>query len=396
MRWRRNLIGIVLASALLALLVLTRARPDALQSVSGATQETAYPPAGPVRLTTPSGENPGVSKDPCSKAMIAAFNARARSLSGRQDARSQLAYAMAVPFDPGFDFERTPPDAARRMMEHRHAEAQRALQRAATLAPDSPEILFLAASQCGSGAECRDVQQALLAAEPDNTAAWLLETAWARMRNDPDGSQRAFTNAAKATNYDTHADTRLQVMVQAYGDLALPAACSSETAKAELRRTTGLKRDFGMLDHALVLANASWSLPAYMDIRLQCSPQANGAMVETRVSACRTILARLADGDTVIERAIGLASMVELVADAPEAAAWRQRYREHQWLMEQWRDGSLHSELQFEDYALDEARSMQSVLEATGRWPAPAGWLPGDDRARSLILTGRPPPRPTR
>ena len=43
-----------------------------------------------------------------------------------------------------------------------------------------------------------------------------------------------------------------------------------------------------------------------------------------------------------------------------------------------------------------EVPAMQAELEAHGRWPAPAGWLPDNERARSLIQTGRPPPDPRR
>lgn len=394
-RWRWIAVGIALASVMLAYNLWRSVGPDAPQRSSWNAEVAGHPSSPSSGLqSAASAASPGANKKACEMAMVEAFNARALMLSRRKDARSQLAYALAVPFEPGFDFESSSPEAVQRMIEHRHAEAQRALLHASALAPDNPEILFLAAAQCGGGEACRKAQQALLAAEPDNMAGWLLEIGWARTRNDPDGGQRALANAAKATHYDIHADTGLQVMVEAYGDLALPAACSSEQARAELRVATGLQRDFGMLDHAMVLANANRAFPSYSVIRQQCLRQTDGGIDKARLAACRTILARVAEGDTLLERSIALVSMVELVADAPDAAAWRQRYREHLWLMEQWRDISLHSELQLEDYAMDEARTMQAVLEEDGRWPVPANWLPRDQHARSLIQTGRPPPKP--
>jgi len=48
-------------------------------------------------------------------------------------------------------------------------------------------------------------------------------------------------------------------------------------------------------------------------------------------------------------------------------------------------------QLTMEDYIFDEIRATQAALEVAGRWPPPADWLPSDPRARSLILTGRPP-----
>ena len=49
-------------------------------------------------------------------------------------------------------------------------------------------------------------------------------------------------------------------------------------------------------------------------------------------------------------------------------------------------------QVQVEDSSLEEVDSLRAVLEARNRWPPPADWLPDDERARSLILIGRPPP----
>lgn len=395
-RWRWIAGGVALACALLAYLVW-RSGPDAPHRLWERPQVVGHPSSPSSGLPSAArAAGPGGNKNACEMAMVEAFNARAHMLSRRQDARSQLAYALAVPFEPGFDFESSSPEVVQRMIEHRHAEAQRALLHASGLAPDNPEILFLAAAQCGSGEACRKAQQALLAAEPDNMAAWLLEIGWARTRNDPDAGQRALANAAKARRYDLHADTGLRVLVETYGDLALPAACSSEQARAELRRATGLERDFGMLDYALVLANVSRAFPSYSAIRHQCLPQADVEVDKARLSACRTILSRVANGDTLLEQSVGLSTLVELLGDDQEAAAWRQRYRDLQWLRDQSSDSSLHSALDLEDYLLDEVRAIQAALQAAGRWPAPADWLPADPHARSLIQTGRPPPKSTR
>ena len=42
------------------------------------------------------------------------------------------------------------------------------------------------------------------------------------------------------------------------------------------------------------------------------------------------------------------------------------------------------------------AKWTKDTLAKAGRWPPPADWLPKNERARSLILTGRPPPEKKR
>jgi len=334
--------------------------------------------------------------DRCGIAMRDAFSARASALAQREDANSQLAYALAVPFDARIDVDRMDPVALERMLEQRSASAKRALMRAAELAPASPDVLFLAATQCGSGEACRSVQQALLAADPDNMAVWLYEMSWADRRDDPDATQRAFKRAAKATRNDSYAHSALQVLVEAYGDLPLPAECSSEQAKTAMRRKTGMDRDLSMLDQALFLASASRVMPAYNGIRLRCIPQTQEAMGTAAPAGCRSFMAKMADSDIWIERAVALDVMVQLVADKPDASAWRERYRRDRWMMAQVGEADIQRLLQAEDYWLDEGRAMQAALEVVGRWPPPTDWLPDDAHARSLIQTGRPPPPRTR
>ncbi len=99
----------------------------------------------------------------------------------------------------------------------------------------------------------------------------------------------------------------------------------------------------------------------------------------------------MADGETLIELAVSLDAMVRLTADAPDAAQWRERYRQNRWLVQQQSDIAFHALLRPEDYADGEVPALQAMLEAVDRWPPPADWLPEDEDSRSLILTGRPP-----
>ena len=335
----------------------------------------------------------------CNRDVATAFNTRALELRQKQDAPSQVAYALAVPLDPSVDSERMPPDQYQRAMLERHNEIRAALLRAAALAPDDTDVLWQAATRCGSGNDCRAIQQALLAAEPDNMAVWLWEMAWARSRGDTEATRVAFERAAAATRYDIHSGATHEAMLQGYAGLAMPASCQRpevKAANAYMRDLTGAPAntvETGMLDQALASAavNAGVSVPPYNDIVQPCTPALNDAMTPTLRETCKRIHTRLADGDLIMDQIIATRVMVQLVADSPQSTEWRERYRRNRWLYEQQLDPRTQSLYRIEDYAEGEVQRMQAALEAVDRWPPPADWLPADERDRSLILTGRPP-----
>lgn len=343
----------------------------------------------PQAAQVPFGQATGSLADACSRAMQAAFNARALELRDSQDAKSQVAYALAVPFGPRA--KGATPKELQRMMIQRQAEARRAFLRAAELAPKDPDVLWLAATQCGYEEECRGVQVDLLAAEPDNMAAWQWEMAWAQMRKDPEASARAFEAAAAATRLDAHVGASHEAMLDAYDELSMPEACASAPARAAMRAATGYDRDLSMVDWALMLGGLLGPIQPIGILRQNCLPDVVEAAGKKRRANCNAILGRLAHDGSLLERAVALDVMVQLSVGSSDAARWRERYREQRWLMEQMADPGVQSLLQPEDQSLDEANSIQAALEASDRWPPPADWLPQDERARSLILTGRPP-----
>ena len=335
----------------------------------------------------------------CNRDVAAAFKVRALELRQKQDAPSQVAYALAVPLDPSVDVERMPPTEYQRAMLEWQDEIRAALLRAAALAPDDTDVLWQAATRCGDGSDCRAVQRALLAAEPDNMAVWLHEMAWARTRGDAEASRIAFERAAAATRYDIHAGATHEAMLQGYAGLAMPASCERQevrVANAYMRDLTGVPAntvETGMLDQALASAavNASVSFPPYSPIVQPCTPALNAAMTPALRESCKRIHTRLADGDTIMDQIFASKIMLQLTADSPESTEWRERYRRSRWLMEHQLDPEILSQHRIEDYADGEVPRMQATLQAAGRWPPPADWLPADENDRSLILTGHPP-----
>ena len=376
----------------------TASNPSALMHQAG---QVAKQPGSPKQ---PASRNMAVARmdalmAACNRDVAAAFKARALELRQKQDAPSQVAYALAVPLDPSVDVERMPPTEYQRAMLEWQDEIRAALLRAAALAPDDTDVLWQAATRCGDGSDCRAVQRALLAAEPDNMAVWLWEMAWARSRGDTEATRVAFERAAAATRYDIHSGATHEAMLQGYAGLAMPASCQRpeiKAANAYMRDLTGAPAntvETGMLDQALASAavNAGVSVPPYNDIVQPCTPALNDAMTPTLRETCKRIHTRLADGDTIMDQIFASKIMLQLTADSPESTEWRERYRRSRWLMEHQLDPEILSQHRIEDYADGEVRRMQATLQAAGRWPPPADWLPADENDRSLILTGHPP-----
>ena len=163
-----------------------------------------------------------------------------------------------------------------------------------------------------------------------------------------------------------------------------------------MRAATGHDRDLGMADWALLLGGLAGQIPPISALRQNCLPAAVEAAGKKRRANCNSIFGRLAESDSLVERAVAMDVMVQLSAGSSDAAHWRERYREQRWLMEQMADPEVQSLLQPEDHSLEEANSIRAALEASDRWPPPADWLPRNEHARSLILTGRPPPESRR
>ena len=322
-----------------------------------------------------------------------AFNARALQLRNAQDGASQLAYALAVPVDASLNWQAMTREAQRRVMQQRVDEDRRAFQKAVAFGRGDVDVdvLWVLAHKCVGGDDCAAARRALVQAEPGNMLVWLRELEEASRNDDPAAARRAFERAASAPEYDAHTGAVQAIIRKAYGTLPLPPACADEGVQGAMQRGMSIElgRPFGVFDHAMVMASINVPMPTFGTLRKHCA--ADAGMDSARREACRRVLVRLAEGDTWLERMVALNVLIPLLGDDPELAIWQERYRESLWLMPQLADDNIRSLLQPEDYWNDEPRSVQAALQVAGRWPPPADWLPEDERARSLILTGRPP-----
>ena len=325
----------------------------------------------------------------CGHGLLEVVGERARKLASRNDATSQLAYALSPDLNQG-EVE-SEQDYERAMAAH-NERITRAFARAMALDPGNPDIPWLASSRCDpTSAKCRSMQQALLAAEPDNAAAWLREAAWAHMRGDEPAQEAAFKRAAAATRYDTHVGAAALPLVEAYRGMPTPAACTDPVVQEAIRKQMpgGRAFDPGTVVELLGMAGDQMGASAlYMGLDGMCKAQDGGALAPDRRADCIRVYTAVAGGNTMLEQLTATARLVELVQDGEGAAEWRERFRQQRWMLEQQR--VLGAE--FDVFAeMDGAAALQEALRKQGLWPPPADWLPSDERARSLILTGRPP-----
>ena len=348
----------------------------------------------------PSGA-PGMLRDPaiqrCERALRATVDAHARVLGQRPDALSQAIYALAMPSDPALGPEEEwDTQRAMRRVELRMEAQRKAMLHAASLAPEDSRIQQLAVAMCGDTPECDERRRAQLERSRSNLDGWLDEISIASARNDPHALAEALKGAAAATDYQPLLRTSSEMLLDAFSGLPDPPDCTRDAARRAFSKEFGEGREFGIGEYTAMMAfsNNSAFLRSYGSLLNVCRPLPDADFPAQRQAQCRAIAIRLADGPYTIDRGIGLAMMVSLAGVGTEARHWRERYREYQWMMAQASDPSAQALMQAQELALDEARVMQAALEASGLWPPPADWLPADERARSLILTGRPPPGP--
>ncbi|MEG3192873.1 hypothetical protein [Lysobacter sp. D1-1-M9] len=323
---------------------------------------------------------------------VAAIGQQVRGLMISQDPRDQLAAALLAP-----TYQLEGGEAAG---EWTTDAATTAFAAARRLGPDDPLVAWMEALDCpgakaAAGCDPHAAMQRLQRLAPDNTAVWLQQL---RDALDEPEVERILSRAAAARRYQLPLG-ELGLLLYDALDQADAPPMSPRLATA-MASDMGLARPVGRRDmtamHAMALTTAV-VLPTYARLRHACIAEDDVPAPARRHPDCIGIYTRMAQSELLISRALALASLVRLTADAPEGAHWRERLRELHWL---WHSGLEPVNAQAPaDYILTswrkgEMAALEGVLAAAGSPLAPPdGWLPENERLRSLITTGRPPAR---
>lgn len=358
----------------------TQVRHDGLtRSVPGAEAagRTAPPPVRAAAAATATSERDSDTPETahamarCNRDHLRAVRQRAVALSASPHGRDRLASVLLsrMGSDGGW----------------RESGLAAALERA----PDDALIAWAAAQGCRAP-HC-DQPAAIarvLRLEPDNVLAWAMAIAAEANRGDLVQADRLLQQAAGAPRADFHSGETARLVVAAIGPLPPSPAC--DRASAAIASALGLGRPGTMDDLSLAfgagIANAQ--LPAISGILALC-PGGRG-IARHRQAACRRVFLRMAQSEELLVRGIGVRGLVAHAPTARERAQWRERLRELAWMSRQ--AGTVmqpsHLPLVWEQ---GEASVMVALLEAAGRWPAPASWLPDDPETRALIAGAAPP-----
>jgi hypothetical protein len=343
----------------------------------GAEPRTATLPSASLAAMADEGDSPAAVA--CTRAYHHAMRTHLDSPDAGGDARTQLVAAALAPML----YAEYPEEA--------HIRVGTALVRARELAPDDALVAWTTGLACYPQVGC-DREEALghlLQLEADNAAAWQLALADAVLREDAAAADAALAAAARASRYDSHFG-ELPLAVMAWLR-AVPYPRECRQAAAELGARWHLARPATQGDHIVAMAIPTIGIEPFSGVVRACRPDEASAPPQ-RKRDCTALLAWMAKADALVTRNIALPTLVQYATGEGDGAAWRERLRRQQWLMERamrspptladWADG----------YARGEVPMLEARLERAGRWPPPASWLPRDPRVRALVTTGRPPP----
>lgn len=266
--------------------------------------------------------------------------------------------------------------------------AGRELRIASQRWPDNLDLAWLSLQSCIPKAGCdRDEQvRHLIDIDPDNAVVWMQV-----MQQQTPGTaayDQALHRAATSKIYDTRYGTGFLHLQPALATLPLPETCVSAEFRAQMEEQLG--HPLTAADWASMTAMGMEHLPTFVDVSRSCRVDTQRTMPMARRQDCMALLARISNGDTAMEQALGLKLQIALAGGGPDTAQLRERYRRLRWLLA--RAPGLQIGSRFTDYMRDgEVATWQTIAKEQGLWPPPPDWLPDDPRSRSLILTGKAP-----
>lgn len=221
-----------------------------------------------------------------------------------------------------------------------------------------------------------------------NVFAWLPDMAAATQAGDADGFVRALHRAANAPIYDSRMGMVVLRLRPVLASLPLPSSCIAAPGFQELAKQAARPADASLsADIEVSAIEMAFAMPGLQGLGL-CRRQAH-ALAAAALDDCRRLLSRFADGDTLLEQGIALPTLIELSPDDATRAQWRERYRRQRWLQTFLGEAQHIDGFAWRMWAEGEVNVLRDHARKTGRWPPPDGWLPDDERGRTLI-TGEP------
>ena len=272
-------------------------------------------------------------------------------------------------------------------LSHRdRVAAQRELDDALGRWPKDVELAWLAYQGCGKDAGCDlDARLAhLQQVDADNLFAWLPSLTAAHQAGDDAAFAQAVHRAAQASLYDPRWGSVAVRLRPALQSMPLPAVCRASPGLRELAVTTGRPVDVALHAdaHSLALEFAV-ATPAVTGVT-HCW-RSDSPLPDAVLRNCRRILARLAEGETMLERSIGLPGSIRMAPDAASREVWRARYRELRWLQALGPEIDRIDGFLWRTFAEGEIAVLERHARGTGRWPPPSDWLPDDEIGRELL-----------
>ena len=265
-------------------------------------------------------------------------------------------------------------------------------------APGDAELLWFHANACRRehGCDARAAAQRLVDAAPENLSHWLLlvansaqypqgQSQWQSPPVNPEALADLLQDAAQhATQYRSRLGDGFLVAYSAMEDLPVPASCNSAQLIAARKALSAMGMRGSAVEPAdstgMAISAAMAALTHPTGDMLAGTLCQQETMPAGLLASCRAVMSQLAEGDTLLARGVGMGLLTKLDASSltDEARAWRERYRQHRWMMEQYAQMAMET-----DHATllarlseGEVRSVQAELLRRGRWPPPADWQP--------------------
>ena len=256
--------------------------------------------------------------------------------------------------------------------------------------PNDVQLAWLAFDHCGRGCDRDTEVQNLLSVDADNAAAWMEAMAAARSVHDEQGFARALRRAAGSKFYDSRMGTVFLNSRAVLARVPVPDSCRTPHELSRMQRNVG--RDPTDDDRINLMASsleAAIATPSFSGL-IQCIPKAQ-PLPETQRRLCKTLLSRVARGDTLIEQIIANRGLLALEDDPARLVQLREEYRRLWWLQGQASVMPVPEHYATRMWSQGEVATLRALAIERHRWPPPPDWLPDDPHARALI-TGQPPP----